>query len=635
MRYLVLPLLLLCSSCIRGEAATQRDFQQTGIIEGFYGPAWSHQDRLDMLRFMGRVGFSHYYYAPKDDPFHREQWYEHYPDNALAQLAELAAVAEESGVTFVYAISPGATIVYASPTDYERLRQKLRTIEALGVKDFALFLDDVAPNLQHSADIEAFASLAEAQASVINRLHRDLMTTGASLAVTPTTYTSAWGDRDYLQRLGDLVAAEVPFFWTGIDVASPTITTSQASQWVALISRRLLIWDNYPVNDYARWRPFLGPVGGRAGDLPEHALGILANPMNEAHASMIPLATVAAYAADPYNYDSVAVRQRTLVQLYGREVATMLEPFVTIYGDYGWEVNLFEPLFIPGTPIDVETMHAGVQQLRTSLDQLDSAARFEPTLGRLADDLRPFVSRTASRIEMFESDRRYARVRGRLVFRTELDRITAVPDQSVSLDGDLAEWSTANWVTLQGGEAPHPRVAFRTDTSLLYLALEVPHLPHTVRNSPSIGEGDHAAIVLQDDSDETRQYLTPRDAIVLVSPPTAETTASALVQSMAFHGFMAKWLADNQGLRFSGFHVSTFGSGSSLTRSIDAVGQLRSGGYVLEIQVPRRGRDLVRLSLTVTATVSGRRQTYSLAQRNYPANPATFATVVLTEGTCP
>jgi hypothetical protein len=35
----------------------------------------------------------------------------------------------------------------------------------------------------------------------------------------------------------------------------------------------------------------------------------------------------------------------------------------------------------------------------------------------------------------------------------------------------------------------------------------------------------------------------------------------------------------------------------------------------------------MKLSLTVVATVGGQRRIYSLAERNYPANPATFFTV--------
>jgi len=625
MRYVPFLVLAFCASCTNGEALTQRPFLQTGVIEGFYGPPWSHQDRLDVIRFMGRVGLSHYYYAPKDDPFHRAQWREPYPEDELAKLGELAAVAVESGVVFVYAISPGGSMVYADPDDYATLREKLSAIEALGVRDFALFVDDVAPTLQHQEDRQTFETLADAHASVINRLHGDLTTTGATLAVTPTTYTNAWGDREYLRRLGALVTAEVPFFWTGIDVASPEVTANQAAEWADLMSRDPLVWDNYPVNDYARWRLFLGPLGGRASDLSERTLGILANPMNEAHASMIPLATLADYVRDPQSYDSVAALQRTLTGLYGEEVTEMLDPFVTIYGDYGWESNLFESLFIPGTAIDLEAVKRGLAQLEASLRQLDSVSNSRAELQPLVEELRPFVVQTQSRLAELQADLRYVTRDGHLVFRADLDRVTVPAEHAVNVDGNLGEWAEASWKPLHGtARGTPPRIALQSDADFLYFALRIPHVPRTVNAAPRIGEGDHVALVLQADPSAPRNYLTSDDVIVLLSPPTDQAETGVLIRSMAFHGFMSKWLADNSNLRFSEFHVSTFGSEPSTGQPINAVGQAFSDGYSMEIAVPREGNDLLRLSLTVATTVGAQRRIYSLAERNYPANPATY-----------
>ena len=101
MRYFALLLIGLSAACTSGDGQANRSFQQTGVVEGFYGPPWSHQDRIDILRFMGRVGLTHYYYAPKDDPYHRDRWREPYPATERTQLRELANVARESGVTFV------------------------------------------------------------------------------------------------------------------------------------------------------------------------------------------------------------------------------------------------------------------------------------------------------------------------------------------------------------------------------------------------------------------------------------------------------------------------------------------------------------------------------------------------------
>lgn len=43
-------------------------FAWRGILEGFYGPPWSHEDRLCPLRLAAACKMSAYGYAPKNDP---------------------------------------------------------------------------------------------------------------------------------------------------------------------------------------------------------------------------------------------------------------------------------------------------------------------------------------------------------------------------------------------------------------------------------------------------------------------------------------------------------------------------------------------------------------------------------------
>src|SRR5688572_16036611 len=54
-------------------------FQRRGIVEGFFGPPWSMQHRAAIFQFGAARGMNTYLYAPKDDPYHREKWQEHYP----------------------------------------------------------------------------------------------------------------------------------------------------------------------------------------------------------------------------------------------------------------------------------------------------------------------------------------------------------------------------------------------------------------------------------------------------------------------------------------------------------------------------------------------------------------------------
>ena len=46
------------------------DVAYRGTVEGFYGEPWSHTDRLEQLRFYGKLKLNTYIYGPKDDPYH-------------------------------------------------------------------------------------------------------------------------------------------------------------------------------------------------------------------------------------------------------------------------------------------------------------------------------------------------------------------------------------------------------------------------------------------------------------------------------------------------------------------------------------------------------------------------------------
>ena len=60
-----------------------------------------------MLRFEGQHAMNVYYYAPKDDPYHRARWREPYPRDQLKRLGELVETAHQNFVDFCFAISPG------------------------------------------------------------------------------------------------------------------------------------------------------------------------------------------------------------------------------------------------------------------------------------------------------------------------------------------------------------------------------------------------------------------------------------------------------------------------------------------------------------------------------------------------
>ncbi len=276
-------------------------FSQSGVIEGFYGPVWSHADRLFVIERIGAWGMNRYFHAPKDDPLHRSRWREAYPEAALREFRELVACGERSGVEIGFAVSPGLTITYASDRDREALIDKLRGFADLGARHLSLALDDVPTRLQHEEDRLAFDSLGDAHLSLASEVAHALGP-DLTLYVVPTDYLGV-ASTPYLETLAGL-PPEVEIGWTGRTIVSPTIEAREAKARSQTLGRRVLIWDNVPVSDGPmRGMLHLGPYIGRAKDLPEYASGILLNPMEHAHASCVALYTAARYAADPQNYD--------------------------------------------------------------------------------------------------------------------------------------------------------------------------------------------------------------------------------------------------------------------------------------------------------------------------------------------
>lgn len=277
-------------------------FAHSGVIEGFYGPRWSHADRLFVIERIGSWGMNRYYYAPKDDPLHRSRWREPYPPSALAEFRELVACGERAGVEAGFAVSPGLSITYASSKDRKALVDKLHGFVELGARHLCLALDDVPTRLQHEEDRQAFDSLGEAHVSLVREV-LDALGDRASLYVVPTDYLGVT-TTEYLEVLGEGLPPEVEVAWSGRTVVSPTIEAREAKARSEVLRRKLLIWDNVPVSDGPmRAMLHLGPYIGRAPELPESASGILLNPMEHAHASCVALYCAARYAADPARYD--------------------------------------------------------------------------------------------------------------------------------------------------------------------------------------------------------------------------------------------------------------------------------------------------------------------------------------------
>lgn len=281
------------------------DHIATGIIEGFFGPPWSFEERESILRFMDEVGFSSYIYAPKEDAYHRTAWFDSYPRAMIHRFQKLIELSRELSIDFNFALSPGLSIRYHDQSHFKRLCAKYDQLLTLGVTSFSIFFDDIDPRLS-APDRTAFGVPAVAQVDVTKRLHEYLKDRcpNAKLYFCPTEYRGTKSS-PYLDHIGAHLPLEIKVFWTGPGVVSRTICAEDARKFGRIIRRRPLLWDNYPVNDFDRARLFLGPLRGRDRDLIPHLSGIFFNPMNEAQASKIALTSAALYVRSPGVYNPV------------------------------------------------------------------------------------------------------------------------------------------------------------------------------------------------------------------------------------------------------------------------------------------------------------------------------------------
>jgi hypothetical protein len=309
-------------------ALTVRDWPQLtrrGVVEGFYGAPWSHDERVDFLRFAARVGLNEYIYAPKDDPYHRERWRDPYPEHLLNEIGELVAEAAARQVRFVYTIAPALSMRFSDPAEHALLAAKAEQLWRVGVRSFALLFDDVPGELTDPEDVRVYGSdqhatgRAHGEACVLFRdgfLRPHGIT--APLELCPTDYAGC-APSPYRDGLKETLPDDALVMWTGSDIVVGEVTRNDIDQAAESYGRRLLLWDNFPVNDFDRSRLFLGPLQGRTTDLAGSALaGIASNPMVEAAPSRFALASAADWAWNPQDYDPADSSRRALVAVTGQ-----------------------------------------------------------------------------------------------------------------------------------------------------------------------------------------------------------------------------------------------------------------------------------------------------------------------------
>lgn len=294
-----------------------------GVVEGFYGTPWSDAARIDFFAFAKEEGFNAYIYAPKDDPYHRIKWREPYPEEELRRLRALVQAAQAQEVRFIFAVSPGLDIALSGVgrySDRQKLLDKMEALYAQGVRDFAVFFDDI-----QEKDGEGQAALLNWLLGRLRAQHTDI----GLLITVPTEYAlpdmrSEGGTASaYTRALSTQLEKDVLVLYTGDGVVQGSLSDTSYHAANRLYRRSLGIWWNYPANDYMEEKLALGPIE----NLPENSEipAIFFNPMKEEVLSKIALATGAAYAKAPAQYDADQAWADALKTQYGKLAGDMAQ----------------------------------------------------------------------------------------------------------------------------------------------------------------------------------------------------------------------------------------------------------------------------------------------------------------------
>ena len=305
-----------------------------GVIEGFYGRTWSWPTRHAMLQFLQQQQLNTYIYAPKADRHLRKAWREPHPVVEFSQLLALRAGCRTHEIQFGIGFSPWGLQNSYDADDRLALQQKVRELNRLDSDIFCILFDDMPG---------AIDALAARQCAIVADIVA--VCSARRILVCPTYYSfdplleKVFGTMPahYLETLGAGLAAPIDVLWTGAQVLSPGFSRADIDAVSARLGRRPVLWDNYPVNDGQRISRFLHllPVRNRPAQLSEWCRGHLANPMNQAFLSQLPLASLAYNYRLRDRYDAEQFWRDEPARWVGKNMAALLRRDVDLFQRQG------------------------------------------------------------------------------------------------------------------------------------------------------------------------------------------------------------------------------------------------------------------------------------------------------------
>jgi hyaluronoglucosaminidase len=255
-----------------------------GVVEGFFGPAWSEEGRNSYAPFLKKFGGDFYIYAPKQDQYLRKGWRDPWPADYLQKLQDLKNHFQAHQIKFGVGFSPFALGEIVTERDKDLLREKLQIFNDLKIDVLGLFFDDMPTN----------PNLAPTQLEVLTVVKKNFKN---KIIFCPTYYTfdpileKVFGKKPdhYLEVIAEKTPSDVAIAWTGPKVISPVIDLDHLNEVSTLLKRNPYIWENFFANDGPKNCKFLKikPYSGRDQKLLSKSEAFSFNLMNQAEISKI------------------------------------------------------------------------------------------------------------------------------------------------------------------------------------------------------------------------------------------------------------------------------------------------------------------------------------------------------------
>jgi hyaluronoglucosaminidase len=297
------------------------DFPIRGVVEGFYGKPWTHEQRLRGIKNFGDFNMNTYFLAPKDIPWQRFNWRAPFDADFLSSTQELIDAGRKNAIDIAVCVSPGLSVKYCDEADVDAVVRRYKQLFDLGARHFGLLWDDIAWELSHEEDIAAYVSTAAAHADFSNRVWAKLSALDPKTVLTlcPMHY-SGRGNEPYVQELGRELHPRVNMMWTGRSIISEYLDIADAVIFERNALRQALYWDNFPVNDGGlQANLYIGPLRGREVGLHKYSSGLVSNPMLQFEMSQLPLFTIGQYLWNGATYDPDQSWENALVHLVENE----------------------------------------------------------------------------------------------------------------------------------------------------------------------------------------------------------------------------------------------------------------------------------------------------------------------------